>query len=402
MKIRFEFGSEDSRKFSFQTGTPQEETSDDNKREYSFDTSKIKNEDAREFAEDVLSIFSTAARGLKDRIAEYERAASPPGDEPTRSDDGKAEGSSHVPADREPTEQQTAPAEAQQAVLPDGPCGDALVAAGYGERSVEVIPFGSHGAAVVPLQEGDDEVEVWRAIKEAVGPSGCYPVYVMQDDLERPLLAPGEILDLATADRGRLWAIREQLFARNPWPVQAPIADTFHYKATVRRFGHGPTEPELAEADLATEDDLDEFLWRWERATFGDEAVIAAGQPDDVHWFDPGITDQKLLVVPVPDGPNTVRVLGFYPTDDHPDWIEPLGADLAAWHRDFGAELIANYGTMLQFVVNDPPRDLDTAYQLAKEHDLVATSTLPAPGLTRRHYAADLIGRTRWFLHDRP
>ena len=70
--------------------------------------------------------------------------------------------------------------------------------------------------------------------------------------------------------------------------------------------------------------------------------------------------------------------------------------------RNGGFFFIANYGTMLQFTVANPPDDLDTAYQLAKEHETIATSTFAPAGIVRRHYAADLVGRTRWLLHDRP
>lgn len=57
-------------------------------------------------------------------------------------------------------------------------------------------------------------------------------------------------------------------------------------------------------------------------------------------------------------------------------------------------------GTMLEFLVERPPRTLDEAWPLAGEHDLLATSTLSSRAL--RDHARALLGRRTWFLHDRP
>jgi hypothetical protein len=77
-------------------------------------------------------------------------------------------------------------------------------------------------------------------------------------------------------------------------------------------------------------------------------------------------------------------------------------AVLHHWSDRFGAELVAHYGTMLQFVVDRPPTTLDDAFIVAWQQELVAECTTVKPGVPVRHHARVLVGRERWFLHDRP
>lgn len=75
---------------------------------------------------------------------------------------------------------------------------------------------------------------------------------------------------------------------------------------------------------------------------------------------------------------------------------------LEYWRRAYGAELVANFGTMLEFVVARPPETLDAAWELAVQQDLIARSTLAGRGVTIRDHARTLISRPTWFLHNRP
>jgi hypothetical protein len=64
------------------------------------------------------------------------------------------------------------------------------------------------------------------------------------------------------------------------------------------------------------------------------------------------------------------------------------------------AEVVANWGTMLQLLVSRPPRTSEEAWPLAIQHDLIAQDTLS--GQTIRDHARNLIDRPSWFLHARP
>jgi hypothetical protein len=57
---------------------------------------------------------------------------------------------------------------------------------------------------------------------------------------------------------------------------------------------------------------------------------------------------------------------------------------------------------MQQLVVRRPPRDLDQGWQVARAKGLLWPDTCVLPGVPVRHWARDLVGRDRWFLHLRP
>jgi len=72
------------------------------------------------------------------------------------------------------------------------------------------------------------------------------------------------------------------------------------------------------------------------------------------------------------------------------------------WHRRYGAELVAHYGTMLQFVVARRPTTAEEALELAWQQYLVAPCTTVLPGVSVRDHARALLHTDRWFLHERP
>jgi hypothetical protein len=72
------------------------------------------------------------------------------------------------------------------------------------------------------------------------------------------------------------------------------------------------------------------------------------------------------------------------------------------WQGRFGAQLVASWGTMLQFAVSAPPETLDEAFDLAAQHAAVAPCTTMLPGEGIRQLARHLWRGERWFLHERP
>ena len=74
-----------------------------------------------------------------------------------------------------------------------------------------------------------------------------------------------------------------------------------------------------------------------------------------------------------------------------------LGAALQEWQQRWGAELVASWGTMLQFLVARP-QDLETAYELAGQIKAVGGSEQSA----RYELSPALTRGDAWFLHDRP
>lgn len=72
------------------------------------------------------------------------------------------------------------------------------------------------------------------------------------------------------------------------------------------------------------------------------------------------------------------------------------------WFESFGAEPVTMRGTIVQMVVDRPPRDLEAAYGVACEQMLLAEKTLAGPGIFLRQHARTLRGRKHRFLHSRP
>jgi hypothetical protein len=72
------------------------------------------------------------------------------------------------------------------------------------------------------------------------------------------------------------------------------------------------------------------------------------------------------------------------------------------WEKRYGAELVANLGTMLEFTVARPPQTMAEAWELAVEQDLVAPHTIGGPCLPLRAHARALLQRPTWLLHSRP
>jgi hypothetical protein len=86
----------------------------------------------------------------------------------------------------------------------------------------------------------------------------------------------------------------------------------------------------------------------------------------------------------------------------HPYGHEALVRISREWSERFGAELVASWGTMLEFRVTRPPTDIATAYDLALQHSAVAPYTLVGPGVSVREHARALLHREWWLLHERP
>ena len=106
-----------------------------------------------------------------------------------------------------------------------------------------------------------------------------------------------------------------------------------------------------------------------------------------------------LILLPASSGADTLAWVGWYGAEGcHAETI----AVLRQWDDKFGAELTANYGTMLEFCVANPPSDPIEAWQLAAQHDLLAPSNLAGPGISVRDYARELMRSDRWHLHERP
>ena len=102
--------------------------------------------------------------------------------------------------------------------------------------------------------------------------------------------------------------------------------------------------------------------------------------------------------MPVTNGWDTLVHFGLHPGGGALGSVGRLIAVLRSWNERFGAELVANWGTVLQFVVDRPPVTTEQAWPLAVEHIAVAPETIRRAGIPLRHHVHALVGRKTWSL----
>jgi hypothetical protein len=144
---------------------------------------------------------------------------------------------------------------------------------------------------------------------------------------------------------------------------------------------------------------------RFERALFDWEEqqrptlVAENGEHLDwAPWFDGSC---GLMLMPTAKPWEVPAYTSFFGAD-RPLGHEALVRIMRSWWERFGAELIASWGTELQFRVDRPPTDTQVAYDLAIEQVAVAESTTAGPCVSMPKHARALLGRPDWYLHEKP
>ena len=204
---------------------------------------------------------------------------------------------------------------------------------------------------------------------------------------------------IAAAERVDPQVMLEALLQERDRYESVEEALEYQLEDTLSRYGSVPTAAEIANAELngsaiQTPSQLERWLLDWELKQEG------SGKPEYARqdWFvqDPSV----LLWLPTPHSWETLAYLNWYGTSDFgSEYYIALGKQ---WTQQYGAELVAHYGTMLQYFVSQPPATPEQAWELAIQQDLVAPCTLALPGISVRNHAIGLVNYNRWFLHERP
>ena len=119
-------------------------------------------------------------------------------------------------------------------------------------------------------------------------------------------------------------------------------------------------------------------------------------------WYEPRPNDPVgLVLLPIAEPCDAAAYLSFFGAegDGRHEGLVRLMRD---WQQRYGAQLVASWGTMLQFAVTSPPQTLEDAHALALQHVTVAPCTTVMPGVAVRDLAHDLRRSGGWFLHERP
>jgi hypothetical protein len=306
---------------------------------------------------------------------------------------------------------------------------DLLAGGPLASRPVYVIELPRSGERVLTAPvRADVLLEEWSAARALVPQTGRWPVAAMSWTREKmpPTLktfwldprgerpVPPSICAAARELEGS--SVIEEIWAAQPWWEWMDRERVeWQLESTRKRCGEAPERDDVLTAlrDLQrehfrwsgqdgspSETDLEHWLFRWEerkRPTPAPELV------DHDDWFVPPKEDEThLLVLPTKHGPEALAYLNFYAIEDGVAGVtaERLIAILAYWEARYGAQLVANWGTMLQFVVRRPPDTLEEAWDLAIDLDLIGPSG--KAWVHVRDGARYLWRRPTWFVHCRP
>lgn len=238
---------------------------------------------------------------------------------------------------------------------------------------------------------------MWQVARAALPDTGRWPVCIWGvddwhiDNPGNPADAAAELAEAAVradpADVGSGWV--------NDLPETREDLEVF--------VGHRfPNHPDLADrmvealGDPTTEPAFDRWLYE---ALLQEPSLRAEVDVDYLigtrQWFQPDSVSLALL--PTAEGWLSSAWLAFH-SFEMPDRAAALAAVQRGWSQKYRAELVANWGTMLQFLVGRPPVDPWEAYELAGQLKEVGGSLQ----MYQYELALALPRSDAWFLHDRP
>lgn len=275
------------------------------------------------------------------------------------------------------------------------------VLGGLEVREVEVLDGPDVGFEVtIP---GDDLVPAWRAARGLVGELGRWPVAVDaygEDVYSRFFYYGDDVSPKAILERAESMTPAQALAERNDGSVDAYVASDwdrivgYSVEDTARRIGAAPSVQE-AKRHVPTPSyaALESFLLDWEedrRPTLEPERTEGPG------WYDIG-ERCVLALLPTSHTEEVPAYTSYYGCSGPAGGHETLVSVMGSWRERFGAELIASWGTMLQFVVSRPPHTIGEAFTLAVEQ---AAFGIGDDSL--REHTRALLHRPTWFLITNP
>lgn len=172
---------------------------------------------------------------------------------------------------------------------------------------------------------------------------------------------------------------------------------------SVNRFGTAPRIDDaldfLSENRLYSFKDIERWFLDWEIATFPAALELPEAGLAHLQWYEPR-ESHALVLMPSDRGWEVPAYVSFYGA--HQCNSQFVVALLKEWNDRYGAELVAHYGTMLQFQTTRRPQTAEEAFHLAWQQHLIAPCTTILPGVSVRDHARALLHTNQWFLHERP
>jgi len=252
------------------------------------------------------------------------------------------------------------------------------------------------GHSGVLIIEGIDParvLEYWRAARQVLSTTGRWPVAIAPEwHGDFPVVSPDQLAELEAEVRGM---DDTRMFSR--WINDLPKAQESWHPYLESCFP-GAGLPVAMAADLP-DPVLDSDVDRWvhERVMTDLSPLPPADQlQSDIRrqdWFQPDSVDLALL--PTSSPWLAGAWLSYFGAESDPT---ALIAALQRWNIRWDAELVASWGTMLQFVVGSRPQHGEATWELAGQLLAWAGSLQ----MSQWQLALVLARIDTWFLHDRP
>ena len=273
---------------------------------------------------------------------------------------------------------------------------------------------------------GIDAMEAWRLLRSLTSITGRWPLLTLMhthraDSWERQVGeadlfsrfyfveeqrndrlsdSPDDII-AAAAEMN----VAEQL-ARFPADASLEMTDALESarQETLLQYGTAPVINDravfLTGESISTLKQLERWFLQWEI----ENCVEPLGLPEQglshIDWYKPQYESHGLLLMPSLRGWEAPAYLNWFASYlCNSQFIVAL---LREWHEQYGAELVAHYGTMLQFMVSSRPATIEQAFELAWQQHTISPCTTYLPGVSVRNHARALLHTDRWFLHERP
>jgi hypothetical protein len=239
----------------------------------------------------------------------------------------------------------------------------------------------------------DRIAEAWRAARSVLPVTGRWPVFTAVGGL----YGEPDDAELAELHRAALGVDPWSVFYRLPNDEPVPHDRFEHYVRAC--LGADLLTRAASELTLPTSIDA---MDRWtydvlladpalaDRARSWYDPYVGTGQ-----WYTP--SEVQLVLLPTPRqwlAPGWTNYFGAGDRDRQQAWA----AAMYRWQQSWGAELVASWDTMLQFVVGRQPAPGEAAWELAGQLKALGGSLQ-----MERWMLAMAVARSEaWFLHDRP
>jgi hypothetical protein len=262
---------------------------------------------------------------------------------------------------------------------------------------------GPSGCLVAEGVDPQSWLTTWQRLREAVPRTGRFPLAMSNEYGEVDDLFEQLELQREGVSPPMDWAAQQAVVEGvDPWGVYDP-SDRFGHDVPddqVRHYVPHGDEQLAAQAvhELPPPRTL-RAVTRWSYDLIRTRPELGDGydftwRVSRAAWYEPSAVGLVLLPSPHPWMAGIWG--GFWGAWG--DRAHALPAAMRAWHARWGAEPVANWGTVLQFLVARPPTAADEAWSVAEQILTIAESNHEdiwalALGLPHGHH---------WLLHSRP